>query len=466
MSLYNFGGQPSQPPMGGPSYGGGPPMNNFSQPPMNSFSQPPPMNQMGSAGSLYGGPPMNQPPMNSFSQPPMGFSGPPMGGSPYGGGPPMNQPPMNSFSQPPMGMSGPPMGGSPYGSGSPMGPPMDSFSQPPMGMNGPMGGSPMGPPVSVGGNYGSSQEYRAASGYNKLDGNKRAVLIGINYIRCTSGQLRGCINDVQRNREFLLTFGRFPASNIYCLTDDQDPNSKFYPTRANMIAAMNWLVGGAGPSDSLFFHYSGHGGQSEDKTHLEDDGMNETILPADYQTAGMIDDDTLHKIMVKNLPAGCKFTAIFDSCHSGTALDLPYIYKADSGQYKNAHKAEGGGFINRFKKNKGGITKSITSEVSYQAKKKARGAISRALNTTKADVIMFSGCRDEQTSADASIGGQATGAMSYAFIGTLQRCQGTISYADLLHGMRDFLHNGPKKYTQMPQLSYGRPMDMNQPFLL
>merc|ERR1712137_1414181 len=218
---------------------------------------------------------------------------------------------------------------------------------------------------------------------NKLDGNKRAVLIGINYIRCTSGQLRGCINDVQRNREFLLTFGRFPASNIYCLTDDQDPNSKFYPTRANMIAAMNWLVGGAGPSDSLFFHYSGHGGQSEDKTHLEDDGMNETILPADYETAGMIVDDDLHDMLVRHLPEGSRFTAIFDSCHSGTALDLPYLYKVESGQFKNAHKAEEDRFWGRhkaqMKEQKGaGIAKlfstHIGGEVSHQVKKKVRRA--------------------------------------------------------------------------------------------
>lgn len=28
--------------------------------------------------------------------------------------------------------------------------------------------------------------------------------------------------------------------------------------------------------------------------------------------------------MVRPLPAGVKLTAIFDSCHSGTVLNLPY----------------------------------------------------------------------------------------------------------------------------------------------
>lgn len=37
------------------------------------------------------------------------------------------------------------------------------------------------------------------------------------------------------------------------------------------------------------------------------------------------------------------------------------------------------------------------------------------------DVWMFSGCRDDQTSADATISGAATGAMSWAFIGTMRQ---------------------------------------------
>ena len=35
-------------------------------------------------------------------------------------------------------------------------------------------------------------------------------------------------------------------------------------------------------------------------------------------------------------------------------------------------------------------------------------------------VTMFSGCRDDQTSADASIQGEATGAMTWAFLETMK----------------------------------------------
>jgi len=38
----------------------------------------------------------------------------------------------------------------------------------------------------------------------------------------------------------------------------------------------------------------------------------------------------MHDLMVKKLPAGCRLTAIFDCCHSGSALSLPYEYVTPS----------------------------------------------------------------------------------------------------------------------------------------
>lgn len=67
--------------------------------------------------------------------------------------------------------------------------------------------------------------------------------------------------------------------------------------------------------------------------------MNETILPVDFQAAGQMEDDELHMIMVRPLPVGCRLTALFDSCHSGTALDLPYVYST-SGKIKEPSEWE------------------------------------------------------------------------------------------------------------------------------
>lgn len=37
-------------------------------------------------------------------------------------------------------------------------------------------------------------------------------------------------------------------------------------------------------------------------------------------------------MMARPLPSGCQLTAIFDSCHSGSVLNLPYSYVAASGR--------------------------------------------------------------------------------------------------------------------------------------
>eukprot|EP01094_Clydonella_sp_ATCC50884_P003533 TRINITY_DN1270_c0_g1_i1.p1 TRINITY_DN1270_c0_g1~~TRINITY_DN1270_c0_g1_i1.p1 ORF type:complete len:614 (+),score=160.02 TRINITY_DN1270_c0_g1_i1:169-1842(+) len=423
-----YGGAP--PPQGG-GYGGAPQGGGYGAPPPQGGGYggaPPPQ------GGGYGGAP---PPQAGYGTPPQGgYGAPPQGG--YGGAPP-------------------PQGG--YGGAPPQQVP-----------GGPMGGGQMAPQGGPSGAAAPSpSDYTRPA--NVAQGNRRALLIGINYLGHAQGRLSGCINDVKNIYNFLTLGAGFDKQNIRVLTDDQQ-NPTYKPTKANIEAGMKWLVQGASAGDSLFFHFSGHGGQSKDKTHLEDDGMNETILPCDYQTAGQIVDDHMHNMLVKPLPEGVKLTAVFDSCHSGTALDLPFVHKSTDPRYKSAHKDESDTFWNRHKKInlKKGIASQLANhvggEVMHHVKHEARKKINAALNSSKADVIQFSGCRDEQTSADTKVGGEATGAMSYAFIATMKR-NPNVTYDQLLQTMREILHDGPKQYRQVPQMSYGKPdMDMNEPFII
>ena len=74
-----------------------------------------------------------------------------------------------------------------------------------------------------------------------------------------------------------------------------------------------------------------------------------------------------------------------------------------------------------------------------------------------ADVIQFSGCRDEQTSADAHIEGSHTGAMSWALITSLEEFGFDQTYTELLGNIREKLVS---KYTQVPQMSTGHKMQL------
>jgi metacaspase-1 len=118
---------------------------------------------------------------------------------------------------------------------------------------------------------------------------------------------------------------------------------------------------------------------------------------------------------------GVRLTVIFDCCHSGSVLDLPYIYST-RGVVKesNIFSLGGRGILNAgFSYLKGdketalNTLKDLKNTATEHQKLRRKNIETRG---SPADVIMFSGCKDTQTSADAQEAGQATGAMSYALI--------------------------------------------------
>jgi len=319
------------------------------------------------------------------------------------------------------------------------------------------GGAPPPPPSqTVAFGHGAPNGYSFQ--YSNCTGRRKALLIGINYFG-QKGQLRGCINDVKNLSTYLKETHGYQREDMVCLTDDQQ-NPMSQPTKANMIRAMHWLVKDARPNDSLVFHYSGHGGQTEDLDGDEEDGYDEVVYPVDFRQAGHIVDDEMHEIMVRPLQPGVRLTAIFDSCHSGSALDLPYVYSTQ-GVLKepNLAKEAGQGLLGLVSSYARGDMGGMASTAMSFFKKATKGDDVYQKNiktkTSPADVIMWSGSKDSQTSADANIAGQATGAMSYAFIAALRK-NPQQSYVQLLNSIRDELEG---KYDQKPQLSCSHPLD-------
>jgi metacaspase-1 len=292
------------------------------------------------------------------------------------------------------------------------------------------------------------------------NGRKKALLIGINYFG-TKAELRGCINDVNNIHQFITT--RYGFNDIQILTDD--PQSQKKPTRDNILAGFKWLCHDAQPGDSFFLHFSGHGAYQRDEHGDETDGNDETICPVDYERSGMITDDVMHTMLVDSLPKGSKLTAIFDCCHSGTMLDLPFTYQPDASGNEilvrsNTKEAIMAGF-KAFKALKSGDTVGAIQEAMRavrllksdepeppQAQPK-RKTIEQKMS--KADVLMFSGCKDCQTSADASIEGQMSGAMSWGILQVLKERQ-EIKLNELLLELRGLLKG---RYKQIPQMSSG-----------
>ncbi|KAG6826216.1 hypothetical protein H0H92_000683 [Tricholoma furcatifolium] len=222
----------------------------------------------------------------------------------------------------------------------------------------------------------------------------------------------------------------YKAGDIVLLSDDST-NPRQQPTRQNILDAMHWLVRGAKPHDSLFFHYSGHGGQTKDLNGDEIDGFDEVIFPVDFQTTSHIIDDDMHEIMIDA---------------QDIRLDLPYVYSSH-GRLKGSQ-----------------VTPSWQQRLS-----------------TSADVISLSGCDDAETSADTFTGGKAVGAMSNAFIQALSAFvralslmdwrlnalntadNPTQSYHELLTRIRRILS---PRFSQKPQLGSSHHIDTSLQFIL
>jgi hypothetical protein len=161
-------------------------------------------------------------------------------------------------------------------------------------------------------------------------GTQRALLVGINYYG-QIGQLSGCINDVMNVRKYICNHHGFLEKNVLLLIDDGRHHK---PTRENIIRALRRLVAQSKAGDSVYFHYSGHGGllDPDDWNRFKAKKLNkyydETLYPVDHLKAGQIRDFSLFNHFVKPMAAGVTVTCVMDCCHSGSVLDLPYSYQA------------------------------------------------------------------------------------------------------------------------------------------
>lgn len=160
-------------------------------------------------------------------------------------------------------------------------------------------------------------------------GTKRAVMIGINYVGDSPGELSGCWNDVLNMKKYIMDVHGFEEENIMVLMDDGEHTE---PTHDNIINAYRQVVSDAEDGDAIFLHYSGHGTKLRDDDGDEADGYDEALVPRDFQSNGMIRDDDLYDLLIKGMPDGVHVVSLMDCCHSGSILDLPYIFKGDGSQ--------------------------------------------------------------------------------------------------------------------------------------
>ncbi|KAF8069272.1 caspase domain-containing protein [Lyophyllum atratum] len=166
---------------------------------------------------------------------------------------------------------------------------------------------------------------------------KKALLIAINYTYALDPQhrLKGPQKEVQRFKALLLKRYGYSESAIMVMTDAPGTAAHLIPTMENILREVKALLEHQEPGDHYLFYFAGHSFQQETEDKDELDGKNELIMPLDAFPSDAEVDDTkaivdneLKEHLVERLHAKSRLVAIFDSCHSGTLLDLPH-YKCN-----------------------------------------------------------------------------------------------------------------------------------------
>ena len=195
---------------------------------------------------------------------------------------------------------------------------------------------------------------------------RQLLSFAINNYQGTSNDLNGCINDQDDLIDAL--------PGAWAINTFRDHEATIRAFRDNI---KNYVLG-MRAGDYLIIQYSGHGTRVKDSTGDEADGYDEAL----YLYDGTFSDDEFNELMLL-IPAGAKVMVALDSCFSGTATRKTTYFKPKYMPPKETTKT---------------------------------WAHNRIVKSSGLNHIVFSGCRSDQTSADALINNRYNGAFTYFWL--------------------------------------------------
>jgi hypothetical protein len=210
----------------------------------------------------------------------------------------------------------------------------------------------------------------------------KAVLFGLNYGK-SKNKLRGCINDVRHMTDFLTVTCKIPCD---AYADSTDAGARA-TTASGMTEKLSEVAKESITRDFelVVIHYSGHGFYVPDESRDEADGQDECLIPSDIETSRVVVTDDVLASILKTFNPSTKIVCVFDCCHSGTMLDLPYCW-------------DGAG--------------------------RRTGAPAATPTTEGPKILCLSGCRDDQSSLDAynvNGGGVFSGVMTSCLLSVIKK---------------------------------------------
>jgi hypothetical protein len=255
---------------------------------------------------------------------------------------------------------------------------------------------------------------------------KGALCIGINNYPGTQNDLAGCINDAEDWTAALQARGFTVATML----DSQ-------ATKANMVRAIEELIGAASAGDSLIITYSGHGTFVPDAEGDEPDARDEGLCPYDIDGGNVLLDDDIHALF-QRCPERVRLVLISDSCHSGSVIrwappdrdsDAPLPRFLPPAAWMPAEA----------------LPKNAHGEVLTRV-----GTGTRPTVLSAGSDLLMAGCQDQEFSYDARFTGRPNGAFTYYALKTLNSLPAEATYADWHAAIRRYLPSA--SYPQTPQI--------------
>jgi hypothetical protein len=184
---------------------------------------------------------------------------------------------------------------------------------------------------------------------------KLALLVGVNDYPGTIPKLKGCLTDVELQRELLIHRYGFNPKDILIVSD----NESLKPNRDTILEAFQThLINQAKPGDVVVFHFSGHGSLvRDDRKALPELIVNEngvlkrlpnpsklsgTLVPFDRATRNpnQVQDIMGHSLfLLTHALETDQVTVILDSCHSGGGTRGNLLFRAVDSRYDGTNPA-------------------------------------------------------------------------------------------------------------------------------
>ena len=173
------------------------------------------------------------------------------------------------------------------------------------------------------------------------------------------------------------------------------------PTLFNIRNELYNIFNTSNPGDTIVIHFSGHG------------TANGSLVALD----GSLSGSEFTNIVLNNLKEGVKVLVVLDCCYSGAIMNLKY-----------------------------GLTSNNTS-----------------ISESKENVVVLSGCKNNQVSSESYIDRIPQGLTTWALMESLNK-NNRMSWNDLINNMKTLLSHSI--FPQVPQITSGKQLDFNSEFYL